>query len=170
MSMAAFAQDPDVENGKRSFHPEIQAGPEYDFRKTTWGMSIDEVKASEEKKPDDERFLKDMEEFSYSLSYIDVIFVNYNCQLMYLFDEGKLTTAELFFLKEPKSPNAEQLKQALESKFGTPQYDNVSEEQDIHFLGWSFENSKMVLMEYLSGRPNAIGSITFVPVERIKDF
>jgi len=157
MSMAAFAQDPDVENGKRSFHPEIQAGPEYDFRKTTWGMSIDEVKASEEKKPDGTGSMgKEEGVFVDYLAYFDISLIGENSQLMYFFSKDKLIEADIHFFNDSEG---ERLVDKMTSIFGSPQYDNLTEDGTAHFYGWQLGNTKLVLSTYLvkkqKNTPNA---------------
>ena len=79
------------------YAPDLQAGPEYDFRKTKWGMSAEEVKATENMivgregilYPDDPRYT--------FLIYPEVGFFEVLCSLSYIFDDNKLVSSKYSF-------------------------------------------------------------------------
>jgi hypothetical protein len=94
----------------------VHADEKYDFRKVRWGMTIDEVKASETNKMEDE----------------NVTVIVYRCEvagtdssLEYYFTKGKLVKAGYIFQEEYRNLNNyisdfEKIKKILIRKYGLP--------------------------------------------------
>lgn len=95
----------------------------YDFRKTNWGMSKEQVKATEDKKPD----IEDDNELGYKVRLIEVS--KYLCK--YYFLENKLYQS-IYFLDEKYTDkksyidNYKLLKEILIEKYGEPKIDEVA--------------------------------------------
>jgi len=91
----------------------------YDFRETTWGMSKEQVKATEDKKPDFEA--------DTMLGY-DVTISGKDFSCIYSFLEDKLYNSGYFFTGEHTNKNLyiddyEELKETLTKKYGKPKTD-----------------------------------------------
>ena len=91
----------------------------YDFRKTNWGMSKEQVKATEGKKPDFEA--------DTMLGY-DVTISGKDFACIYTFLEDKLYNSGYFFTGEHTNKNLyiddyEELKETLTKKYGKPKTD-----------------------------------------------
>ena len=103
-----------------------QGGQPYDFRKTRWGMSIEEVKRSENSKPTDGinagRF--------YFLHYVDTV-VGLKVELNYTFEEHLLINAKYIFndnISEAIEPIEyfNRIKDSINKEYGDPrQYSEV---------------------------------------------
>jgi hypothetical protein len=91
----------------------------YDFRKTNWGMSREQVKATEDKKPDFEA--------DTMLGY-DVTISGKDFACIYTFLEDKLYNSGYFFTGEHTNKNLyiddyEELKETLTKKYDKPKTD-----------------------------------------------
>ncbi|PKP55767.1 hypothetical protein CVT91_14760 [Candidatus Atribacteria bacterium HGW-Atribacteria-1] len=91
----------------------------YDFRKTNWGMSKEQVRATEEKRPDFEA--------DTTLGY-DVTISGKDFACIYSFLEDKLYNSGYFFTGEHTNKNLyiddyEELKETLTKKYGKPKMD-----------------------------------------------
>ena len=94
-------------------------GAKYDFRKTNWGMSKEQVKATEDKKPGFETDTK--------LGY-EVKIGRYKFACMYSFLENKLYESGYIFTGKHTNKNLyiddyEELKETLTKKYGKPKMD-----------------------------------------------
>ena len=116
-----------------------QSKYQYDFRKTNWGMSKEQVKATEDKEPDDEY------EFDAMLGYDEDITVisydvtisgkDFNCT--YSFLEDKLYNGRYFFTGDHADKNLyiddyEELKEILTKKYGKPMTDKMIWMNDLY--------------------------------------
>ena len=95
----------------------------YDFRKTRWGMSRDEVKPTE-----DTTFVAEDETF---LSY-DGHVANMDCYISYRFVNNILVSAMYRFTEEHSNKNDYlydyfKLKRILKKKYGDPAIDDIDE-------------------------------------------
>jgi len=99
----------------------------YDFRKTNWGMSKEQVKTTEDKKPD----FEDNTILSYEVTIIEKDF-----ECVYLFLEDKLYGSRYLFLGEHTNKNLyiddyEELKDILTKEYGKPKIDKVIRKNDL---------------------------------------
>ena len=99
----------------------------YDFRKTNWGMSKEQVKATEDKKPDFEDNIM--------LSY-EVMISEKDFECAYLFLEDKLYSSGYLFFGEHTNKNLyiddyEGLKEILIKEYGKPKIDKVTWKNDL---------------------------------------
>ena len=99
----------------------------YDFRKTNWGMSKEQVKATEDKKPDFEDNIM--------LSY-EVMISEKDFECAYLFLEDKLYGSGYLFFGEHTNKNLyiddyEELKEILIKEYGKPKIDKVTWKNDL---------------------------------------
>ena len=100
----------------------------YDFRKTNWGMSKEEVKLTEERKPNYEGDV--------ALLY-EVKIDKYDCLCIYHFLENKLFQSRYVFNEKHLNKNAfiedyENLKELLTKKYGKPTWENVNWIDDFY--------------------------------------
>lgn len=146
-----------------AYNPEIAAGPEYDFRKIRWGMSIEEVKASEKENPDDERTLERKGPFSYSIIYYDIDWIGNVGQLIYLFAGGKLVQADMHFMD---GQAADMIVLACTEVLGAPKYDNISKDKKSYFYGWTAGKTKIILNKNLVENSASV-TLTFLPSQEI---
>ena len=98
----------------------------YDFRKTNWGMSKEQVKATEDKKPD----FEDNTMVSYEVTISEKDF-----ECAYLFLEDKLYGSGYLFFGEHTNKNLyiddyEELKEILTKEYGKPKIDKVTWKND----------------------------------------
>jgi len=101
---------------------------EYDFRKTNWGMSKEEVKLTEEGKPNYENDV--------ALLY-EVKIDKYDCVCIYYFLENKLYRSAYIFTEKHVNKNAyiedyENLKELLTNKYGKATWENVNWIDDFY--------------------------------------
>jgi len=99
----------------------------YDFRKTNWGMSKEQVKATEDKKPD----FEDNTMLSYEVTISEKDF-----ECAYLFIEDKLYGSRYLFFGEHTNKNLyiddyEELKEILTKEYGKPKIDKVTWKNDL---------------------------------------
>lgn len=99
----------------------------YDFRKTNWGMSKEQVKATEDKKPD----FEDNTMLSYEVTISEK---DFDCA--YLFLEDKLYGSRYLFFGEHTNKNLyiddyEELKEILTKEYGKPKIDKVTWKNDL---------------------------------------
>ena len=99
----------------------------YDFRKTNWGMSKEQVKATENKKPD----FEDNTMLSYEVTISEKDF-----ECAYLFLEDKLYGSGYLFFGEHTNKNLyiddyEELKEILTKEYGKPKIDKVTWKNDL---------------------------------------
>lgn len=103
-----------------------QDGQPYDFRKTRWGMSIEEVKRSENSKPADGTKVGRF----YFLHYVDTV-AGLEAELNYTFEENLLTDAKYIFndnLSKEIEPTEyfNRIKDSINKEYGEPiQYSEV---------------------------------------------
>jgi len=100
---------------------------EYDFKKTNWGMSKEQVKTTEDKKPD----FEDNTILSYEVTIIEKDF-----ECVYLFLEDTLYGSRYLFLGEHTNKNLyiddyEELKDILTKEYGKPKIDKVTWKNDL---------------------------------------
>ncbi len=107
---------------------EISSGNEkYDFRKTNWGMSKEQVKATEDKKPDSE--------YDTSLVYyVKIGADDYLCG--YNFLQDKLYNTGYVFVGEHSNKNEyirdyKNLKEILTKEYGKPKTDRMAWDNDL---------------------------------------
>ena len=99
----------------------------YDFRKANWGMSKEQVKATEDKKPD----FEDNTMLSYEVTISEKDF-----ECAYLFLEDKLYGSGYLFFGEHTNKNLyiddyEELKEILTKEYGKPKIDKVTWKNDL---------------------------------------
>jgi len=100
----------------------------YDFRKTNWGMSMEQVKATEDKKPDSE--------YDTSLVYyVKIVGDDYLCG--YSFLQDKLYNTGYVFVGKHTNENLyiddyENLKEILTEKYGKPKSDRTTWHNDLY--------------------------------------
>jgi hypothetical protein len=99
----------------------------YDFRKTNWGMSKEQVKTTEDKKPD----FEDNTLLSYEVTISEKDF-----ECVYLFLEDKLYGSRYLFFEEHTNKNLyiddyEELKEILTKEYGKPKIDKVTWKNDL---------------------------------------
>jgi len=127
-----MATQDQITNGQE-IKQEISSGNEkYDFRKTNWGMSKEQVKVTEEKKPG----FEDDTKVGYEVK-IDI----YDFLCFYTFLEDKLYKSGYAFSGEHTNKNHyitdyKNLKEILTKKYGKPKTDIVLWENDL------FKNDK----------------------------
>ena len=117
-----------------------------DFRNTRWGMSLDEVKNSEENQPTNNK--NDL------LVYINEI-AGLSCKIVYIFADNKLTRAKYVFTNEHSNKNDfivdyNEMKELLSKKYGVP-YDKELWKNDLYkddYGQWGFAISLGHLMYY----------------------
>ena len=154
--------------GEQAFIPGIQAGPEFDFRKTRWGMTVDEVKASEGRGPDDEGNSETSAGTPYEyLTYVDIKFLGYQGHIVYIFDQEKLALIDVHFLNFSQK---KQLLSRLEKRLGSPVFKNNNSERLIS-SGWNFGNSKIIFRNYLiKTKYNRSATITFYSAKKLQSW
>lgn len=114
-----------------------------DFRKVNWGMTVEEVKATEEAEP--------TAEVESGLLYDDIAVANIiNAELYYMFTDGKLTTAMYVSDKtidgdEIKGYTYTDLKDSLAKVYGEPQETG----QGIYSAASSWETDTTTILLYL---------------------
>jgi len=99
----------------------------YDFRKTNWGMSKEQVKATEDKKPN----FEDNTMLSYEVTISEKDF-----ECTYLFLDDKLYGSGYLFFGEHTNKNLyiddyEELKEILTKEYGKPKIDKVTWKNDL---------------------------------------
>jgi DNA repair exonuclease SbcCD ATPase subunit len=99
----------------------------YDFRKTNWGMSKEQVKATEDKKPN----FEDNTMLRYEVTISEKDF-----ECAYLFLEDKLYGSGYLFFGEHTNKNLyiddyEELKEILTKEYGKPKIDKVTWKNDL---------------------------------------
>jgi DNA repair exonuclease SbcCD ATPase subunit len=99
----------------------------YDFRKTNWGMSKEQVKATEDKKPN----FEDNTMLRYEVTISEKDF-----ECAYLFLEDKLYDSGYLFFGEHTNKNLyiddyEELKEILTKEYGKPKIDKVTWKNDL---------------------------------------
>jgi len=99
----------------------------YDFRKTNWGMSKEQVKVTEDKKPN----FEDNTMLSYKVTISEKDF-----ECAYLFLEDKLYGSGYLFFGEHTNKNLyiddyEELKEILTKEYGKPKIDKVTWKNDL---------------------------------------
>jgi len=99
----------------------------YDFRKTNWGMSKEQVKATEDKKPN----FEDNTMLSYEVTISEKDF-----ECAYLFLEDKLYGSGYLFFGEHTNKNLyiddyEELKEILTKEYGKPKIDKATWKNDL---------------------------------------
>ena len=86
-------------SAKPVYNPELVAGPEYNFRKATWGMSVEEVEASERKPSAGGGQLSSSDPEKTFIIYTGIKFLDIiPCQVGYAFNEGHLFSGQYFFV------------------------------------------------------------------------
>ena len=98
---------------------------EYDFRKTNWGMSIEEVKKSELK------LEKSMWDLGNTLAYGRAMVLSKKVMIRYSFIDNKLIKAMYILMSEHTNKtdfitDYTDFKDILTKKYGKPDYDTVS--------------------------------------------
>ena len=89
---------------------------QFNFRKTRWGMSIEQVKASEV----DKNWINVQDTRPNTLAYRGTLFGR-GCFLIYLFEEGKLQSGTYTFEVPPSNIELEKrIKSVLLKKYGNP--------------------------------------------------
>jgi len=106
---------------------ETKKAPEFNFRKTTWGMSHDQVKASEDKKPTGEK--PDVVTYRDELDGIPAI-------VGYLFDGDKLTRAGYVMRGSYDDPNRyiedySKVKESMIKTYGAPAQDEMQWKEGV---------------------------------------
>ena len=99
----------------------------YDFRKTNWGMSKEQVKSTEDKKPN----FEDNTMLSYKVAISEKDF-----ECTYLFLDDKLYGSGYLFFGEHTNKNIyiddyEELKEILTKEYGKPKIDKVTWKNDL---------------------------------------
>jgi hypothetical protein len=154
----------------------------YDFRKTNWGMSKEQVKATEDKKPD----LEDDTLIAYKVKIDAKDFV-----CVYNFLEDKLYHSGYCFVGEHINENLyiddyEELKETLTKKYGKPKTEKVIWKNDLYKNDkseWGFaislgdlvyvaqwETSTTIIGLYLSGDNYEIGLNLFYDSKELKEW
>ena len=105
----------------------------YDFRKTNWGMSKEQVKATEDAKLDIE---DDSKPGCFILAYSNIKIDGRDSICVYYFLEDKLYQSAYGFLRKHSNDNFyiddyENLKGILTKKYGKPVLDNVTWRNDL---------------------------------------
>ncbi|MHA1275500.1 MAG: hypothetical protein ACTSQS_19050 [Promethearchaeota archaeon] len=100
----------------------------YDFRETTWGMSKEQVKVTEDRKPD-------YEENAMLVYSVKIFGGNYYC--IYSFLEDKLCNGGYFFMEEHTNKNLYindymELKGIITKEYGKPIMDKIIWKNDLY--------------------------------------
>ena len=108
------------EDGTWAYVPKVEPG-EFTFRKTYWGMSRDEVKATED--------IKVSREESTDIAYIGKV-SNLDTAIIYYFAAQKLVKAGYWIMQKHSNENDyirdyAVMKNALNEKYGTPTIDET---------------------------------------------
>ncbi|MBA7588846.1 hypothetical protein ES708_30916 [subsurface metagenome] len=136
---AGYTLDPPIEELEEENISETQTTTtyQYDFRKVNWGMSKEEVKATEDKKP--------FSENDTDLYYKNVEIIGRNFFCSYGFIQDKLyesnynigtTLGEIHSNKNDYIDDYESVKEILTKKYGKPKRDVVTWKNDL------FKNKK----------------------------
>ncbi len=126
------------------YAPDLQAGPEYDFRKTKWGMSAEEVKATENMVvgregilyPDDPRYT--------FLIYPEVGFFEVLCSLSYIFDDNKLVSSKYSFYQPVNA--YQKLIRICEQNYGPSKDIRVDNTDNTLYMIWRSPKTSMALV------------------------
>jgi len=127
---AGYTLDPPIIESDEENISEAQTATtyQYDFRKANWGMSKEEVKATEDKKPDSE--------YDNSLVYyVKIGGDDYLCG--YSFLQDKLYNTGYVFVGEHSNKNDyirdyKNLKEILAKKYGKPKSDRTTWDNDLY--------------------------------------
>lgn len=100
----------------------------YDFRQTNWGMSKEEVKLTEKRKPNYEDDV---------ILLYEVKIDKYDCACIYHFLENKLFQSKYAFNEKHLNKNAyiedyENLKELLTKKYGKPKWEDIIWKDDFY--------------------------------------
>ncbi len=153
---AGYTLDPPVEELEEENISETQTTTtyQYDFRKVNWGMSKEEVKATEDKKP--------FSEDATALYYKDVEIIGRNFFCFYGFMQDKLysssysigtTLGEIHSNKNDYIDDYKSVKEILTKKYGKPKRDVVTWKNDL------FKNKKQDW-----GTAISIGHLVYVSI------
>lgn len=117
---------------------------QFDLRNIRWGMSVDEVKASEPEKP----VFEQKEVLTYKINI-----AGFNTNLFYVFIENKLYNAGYSFLTEHTNKNDyvgdyENLKKILDEKYGSEKssilWKNNLYKNDSNYIGMAISSGHVV--------------------------
>ncbi|MAT38864.1 MAG: hypothetical protein CL946_04595 [Ectothiorhodospiraceae bacterium] len=135
---------------------------EYDFRKTRWGMTIDEVKATEDAEPSWE-----FSSGNFHVLRYDVVMADMNATCSYDFMYGKLWSAGYSFDTEHKDKNLyiadyEKIKALLSKEYGQPDKDYHVWKNDLYkdnpeAYGTAISLDHLTLFTYWNKRSTTIG-------------
>jgi hypothetical protein len=109
------------DNGTWEYVIEATRGDDFDFRKTNWGFSMDQVKNSES--------LSLVREEQNALMYKGTL-SDLDCYVVFVFAKGKLVRTKYVIVEEHSNKNDyirdyESLKRLLSNKYGTPIQDKT---------------------------------------------
>ena len=126
------------------YAPDLQAGPEYDFRKAKWGMSAEEVKATENMKG----ISQSRGQGYASIIYSEIGFFEILCSLAYTFDNDHLISGQYFFVQPIDA--YQELIRICEKHYGP--YKSVLQDKSdgAIILLWDLGGAKMDLTSYTS--------------------
>ena len=125
-----------------AYIPEFQAGPEYNFKKATWGMSLDEVKAIEDRPVG--LYFKTKGTDRCHISYKEDLF-GFGFTLTYSFSDNKLYEAEYRNDVSSKPEAYAILYDKLVKAYGQPH--GTHKKEFILTHNWSFDDTE-ILFEY----------------------
>jgi len=134
----------------------------FDFRKSNWGMTIEQVKASEDKKPDFEGEVTS----GFVLSYeVQIDSKDYYC--VYFFLEDKLYNSGYAFSKNHTNKNDyiqdyEELKELLTKKYGKPSKKKLLSLYDREEIYWGYELYKDDEGDW--GLAISVGELSYVSI------
>lgn len=134
----------------------------YDFRKANWGMTVEQVKASEDNKPDFEGEVAS----GFVLSYeVQIDSKNYYC--MYFFLESKLYNSGYSFSENHTNKNDyiydyDELKELLTKKYGEPSKKKLLSLYDREEIYWGYELYKDDESNW--GLAISVGELSYVSI------
>lgn len=104
----------------------------YDFRKTRWGMTPEEVRASESSKPGQERWAADQ---SKHYIYYSGEIAGLKTDYVYIFTDRSLRRVFCYFTVADENPlnyikESKRIKKLISTKYGTPLYDGTVREEE----------------------------------------
>ena len=117
-----------ITNGQENKQETLSESEKYDFRKTNWGMSKEQVKAIEDKKPD-------FDEDTFVEYKVEISGNDFKC--VYNFLQDKLYSSKYIFNGTHTNKNDyiydyENLKEILIKKYGKPKADEVVWKNDLY--------------------------------------
>ena len=150
------------------YNPIFQAGPQYNFRKTRWLMTMDEVIASEDAAPVEEGLIDESGVKGKYLAYPKISVFGYPAMPGYTFIEDKLVIGSYFFDMPVSKEN--DLIAKCEAEFGPHKYFNVEDLDGEKQYTWDLGKSILTLnVPSQAGSKNDTCKLTFYYRKQLKE-